>query len=392
MQFSGGSCIIAPDGSIEAVIDSGDGTAVTTIDLARVAAARSNETGGLTPRRPELYPMLVSNPFTWTPSLYFSLYGHRPLPPGRRSRIAAGQLRPAASDDVRSHIERMTADATAAGAELVVFPEMILAGPDTAELVPGPASQFLVELAARHCCHIVAGIAEQDGALCYNSAILVSSSGVIACHRKLHLGPNDRPWATAGETWTFADTEIGRIGLLIGNDALVPEAGRVLALAGCDVIACPAVLPGRFTLSHAGTSIGQNYPIPTGADPHHWHHFRCRAGENNVLFVFANQIDEASGVEGKSGVFGADTFAFPRNEAIVFEGEGLAVAELDTTNYDTEYPTTVIRRKDLLTMRLPQHYEPLVVEEMRKNITANSKKSNGTDPFPGLGDSSYAAG
>lgn len=372
VQFSGGSCIIAPDGSIEAAIDCGDGAAIAAIDLGRVAAARSDAASGLELRRPELYPMLVSNPFTWTPSLYFSLYGHRPLPPGRRSRVAAAQMRPAAPDDVRPHIARMTGDAAAAGAELVVFPELILAGPDQAETVPGPASRFLIELAARHRCHIVAGLAEQAGAFCYNSAILVGPGGVIACYRKLHLGPGDRPWATAGKTWTFADTVIGRVGLLVGNDALVPEAGRILALEGCDLIACPAALRGRFTLAHAGTSIGQNYPIPTGADPHHWHHFRCRAGENNVLFAFANQIDEARGIAGKSGVFGADTFVFPRNEAIVFEGEGLALAELDTRNFDTEYPTTVIRRKDLLTMRLPQHYEPLVVGGTRRNIVAEN--------------------
>ena len=375
VQFSGGSCVIAPDGSIEAVVDKGDGAAVATIDLARVATARNGLAGNLALRRPELYPTLVGNPFTWTPSDYFSLYGHRPLPPGRRSRVAAVQMCPKGPhDDAKSHIARMTAEATEAGADLVVFPELILAGPDAAEPVPGPSSRFLTELAARHRCHIVAGIAEQGEGVRYNSAVLVGPAGLISRHRKLHLAPDDQSWAQAGDAWTFADTAIGRIGLLVGSDALVSEAGRVLALEGCDLIACPAALAGRFTLAHEGTRIAQNYPIPTGADPHHWHHFRCRAGENNVVFAFANQVDKARGIEGKSGVFGADTFAFPRNEAIVFEGEGLAIAEIDTTNLDTKYPTSVIRRKDLVTMRLPQHYEPLVVGGTRKNSLAGLDK------------------
>ncbi len=56
---------------------------------------------------------------------------------------------------------------------------------------------------------------------------------------------------------------------------------------------------------------------------------------------------------GSAAVFGPDTFAFPRSEALLPEGEGLAVATMDTGNLDTPYPTNVLRRKDLVAMRLP---------------------------------------
>jgi predicted amidohydrolase len=78
------------------------------------------------------------------------------------------------------------------------------------------------------------------------------------------------------------DLPIGRVGLLIGHDAMFPEAVRSLSLLGCDLVACPAAISGRFTGAHGGTAIRHNYPIPTGADPYHWHAFRVRAGESNV--------------------------------------------------------------------------------------------------------------
>lgn len=59
-------------------------------------------------------------------------------------------------------------------------------------------------------------------------------------------------------------------------------------------------------------------------------------------------------------VFGPDTFAFPRQESAILEEEGFAVGSVDTTNLDTPYPTNVVRRKDLVMMRLPHHYPELV--------------------------------
>jgi predicted amidohydrolase len=115
-----------------------------------------------------------------------------------------------------------------------------------------------------------------------------------------------------------------------------------------------------FTGSHAGSVVAQNYPIPTGADPHHWHHFRVRAGENNCYLAFANWFDPNRSYLGKSGVFGPDTFVFPRQESAILDDTGVAATWIDTRNADPVYPTNVARRKDLLCMRLPHHYRPLV--------------------------------
>jgi predicted amidohydrolase len=364
VQFSGGSCVIEPDGTIAAVIDGGDGIAFAEIDIERARERRVLEEKVFEQRRPDLYKELPTTAYDWNPLDFFGLYGHRPLPPGRRSRVAVAQFAPTA--DIAANLRQIEELAVAAkhgeGAEMVVFPERSVTGLDepAAQTVPGPASDRLIAIAKRHALYIVAGMAEQDGEQRYNCAVLVGPEGLIGSYRKIHLDARDGNWATPGETWKVFDTRLGRVGLLVGHDAVFPEAGRILALRGCDLIVCPAAIGGRFSAAHAGSKVMQNYPIPTGADPDHWHHFRARAGENNVFFAFANIVDETRGYFGKSGVFGPDTFEFPRREAIVAQGVSLATAEIDTTNLESRYPTNVVRRKDMMVMRLPHHYLDLV--------------------------------
>jgi predicted amidohydrolase len=366
VQFSGGSCVIAPDGSVTAVIDSGDGFIVADVDL---DAARVRRVGGeavFAQRRPELYAELLTNTFSWNPRDFFGLYGHQPWPDGRRSRVSVAQLKP--SDDVAANLDRIAALAREAksrdGAELVVFPELAITGltdpAASAQPIPGPVTDRFRDLAEELDLTLVCGLAERSGDAVYNSACLVAPDGTVMVYRKIHLTAAERSWATAGDQWVVVDTPMGRIGLMIGHDASFPEAGRVLALRGCDIIACPAAIKARFSSPHAGTKVAQPMPIPTGDDPHHWHHFRVRAGENNLFFAFANVLDPANDYPGLSGVFGPDTFEFPRREVIADDVEGIATGTVDTTNLDTNYPTNVVRRKDLVSMRLPHGYQELI--------------------------------
>ena len=366
VQFSGGSCIIEPDGTIAAVIDTGDGIAYGTIDpvLARRREVLSEPV--FAGRRPELYMNLMTNSFTWNPLDFFKLYGHRPLPPGKLSRMAVAQFAP--GGDVEANLLRIETLAIEIAAvdkpDMIVFPELAITGLSDpgfrAQALTDPAIDRFVRLAMKLRIYLVAGCAERAPEGRYNAAIVAGPEGLIGSYRKIHLNTADKSWATSGKDWKVLDLSIGRVGLLIGYDALFPEAVRTLSLLGCDLIACPAAIAGQFTGAHAGTQVAQNFPIPTGADPHHWHLFRVRAGESNVYFGFANVFDPPRGFLGKSGVFGPDSFQFPRQESAIVESEGFASATIDTTNLDTPYPTNVVRRKDLVTMRLPQHYCDLV--------------------------------
>ena len=59
-------------------------------------------------------------------------------------------------------------------------------------------------------------------------------------------------------------------------------------------------------------------------------------------------------------MFGPDTFEFPRRETIAADIEGVTTGLVDTTNLDTNYPTNVVRRKDLVSMRMPHSYRDLI--------------------------------
>lgn len=361
VQFSGGSCIINPDGTLAAVIDAGDGVAVAEL---AAPGPRHGCAPAFSERRPELYLRLATDTFLWNPTDFFSLYGHRPLPPGRLSRVAVAQMTP--GDDIAANVARIRALATEArrreGADLVVFPARALTGLSAPQAVAADdaAIAALAALARREKLWLVVGFAERAADGLYNAAAVIGPDGVAGIARQTHLSATERTWARPADAWAVFDTPAGRLGVLVGQDALFPEAGRVLALEGCDIIAAPAAIAGRFTAAHAGTKVGQNYPIPTGADPFHWHHFRVRGGENNVWFCFANILDPQRGLEGASGVFGPDTFAFPREEAIVEDGEGVAVVPVDTTSLSPRYPTNVVRRKDLVSMRHPHEYGLLI--------------------------------
>ena len=202
--------------------------------------------------------------------------------------------------------------------DMIVFPELAITGLSDpgfrAQALTDPAIDRFVRLAMKLRIYLVAGCAERAPEGRYNAAIVAGPEGLIGSYRKIHLNTADKSWATSGKDWKVLDLSIGRVGLLIGYDALFPEAVRTLSLLGCDLIACPAAITGQFTGAHAGTQVAQNFPIPTGADPHHWHLFRVRAGESNVYFGFANVFDPPRGFLGKSGVFGPDSFQFPRQE------------------------------------------------------------------------------
>src|SRR5258708_36773427 len=133
VQFSGGSCVIAPDGTVTAVLDSGDGFVLADIDL---DAARARRVGGeavFAQRRPELYVELLTNTFSWNPRDFFGLYGHQPWPDGGQSRLSVAQFVPA--NKVSVNLERIAVFSREPkdrdGDDLGVFPDLAVAASAT---------------------------------------------------------------------------------------------------------------------------------------------------------------------------------------------------------------------------------------------------------------------
>ncbi|MFL5759422.1 MAG: nitrilase-related carbon-nitrogen hydrolase [Thermomicrobiales bacterium] len=369
VQFSGGSCVIDPDGAVQDVVDTGDGIVYGQIDLTRIQADR------LAGRRPECYGNLTLNSYLWHPSEFHDLYDLRPLPKGRTSMIAVAQMSPVVPG-VELNLDRIEATADAnPEADLIVFPELTLSGlvrdrigdEQIAETIPGKATKRLTQIAAANGTYLVVGLIERADETLYNSAVLVGPEGVVGTYRKLHLSPTDQVWSAPGDLGlpTF-DTHIGRIGLQIGHDVNFPEAARCLALDGADLIAWPSSCGEPPVRGWGSTSVPHLPHVQTGPTDCHFHLWRERSKENCTYVAFAN--DPTTGM-GWSGIFAPTVEGEPVSESLLpGPAEGVIILKMDTTNLDCRYVTNYARAKDLLGMRAPIWYDPL---QVRASTTAS---------------------
>lgn len=347
IDFPGGSCIIAPDGSIEASIDRSEGIVYAEIDTDRT---RRSEL--MRRRLPSEYTDIALNTYVWNGPQFHKLYGIAPLPKGKASRVSVAQFAPTPRDaDANiAEIARLADEAARDGGELLVLPEYAATGA-TAEsaLSADDIAPRLAEISRAHGLYMVAGFAERDGDRLFSSAALTAPDGsVMGVARRLHVA--EREWASRGDNGlSLFDTPVGRLGLLIGSDADFPECGRVLAVRGADILCCPAAASSPAPIALLGNEL-------------HWHLWRVRAGENNCTAAFANMTGTLPSGErcfGTSGVFGPDSFLFPRREIVMDAGtSGTATADVSTEPGPRF--ANPMRTKDLVRMRRTALYADLV--------------------------------
>ena len=173
-----------------------------------------------------------------------------------RIRVACHQLAPAIGELDANRAAALGAidAAAAAGAQVVVLPELVASGyvfddadeaRALAEPADGPTVTGWAGRAAAHGIAIVGGFAELggDGRL-YNSAALVDPSGVRALYRKAHLWDREQLFFTPGdELPPVVETAYGRIALMVCYDLDFPEWTRATALRGAELLCVPTNWP-----------------------------------------------------------------------------------------------------------------------------------------------------
>jgi predicted amidohydrolase len=171
-------------------------------------------------------------------------------------RVACCQIAPdvAHAADSRDRAVEAIAGAVAAGAQVVVLPELVTCGyvfesleEVRAAALPAISESFAAWAteAARGDAIVIGGFCElgSDGSL-FNSSALVDGGGLRAVYRKLHLWGEEPRWFSSGdEPAPVVDTIYGRIGLAVCYDIEFPELTRGLALAGAELVALPANWP-----------------------------------------------------------------------------------------------------------------------------------------------------
>jgi N-carbamoylputrescine amidase len=177
-------------------------------------------------------------------------------------KLAVGLVQQACPADRKKARELSAAGIRAAakrGAKLVVLPELH-AGPyfcqtedtacfELAESIPGPSTKFFGALAKELGVVLVISLFEKRApGLYHNTAVVLEKDGEIAGkYRKMHI-PDDpayyeKFYFTPGDLgFTPVKTSVGTLGVLVCWDQWYPEAARLMALAGADMLIYPTAI------------------------------------------------------------------------------------------------------------------------------------------------------
>lgn len=216
--------------------------------------------------------------------------------------------------------------AAANGAQLVVLQELHrslyfcqqedTAQFDLAETIPGPSTDYFGQLAKSLKLVIVCSLFEKRAAgLYHNTAVVIERDGSIAgTYRKMHIpddpGFYEKFYFTPGDKgFTPIPTSVGKLGVLICWDQWFPEAARLMALAGADILI---------------------YPTAIGWDPHDDHAEqqrqlnawqtiqRSHAIANGIPVISVNRIGHEADPNGGAGTqfWGNSFIAGPQGEIL----------------------------------------------------------------------------
>ena len=191
-----------------------------------------------------------------------------------------------------ANIEARVAEAAGRGAKLVLLQELHNGAYfcqhesthefDRAEPIPGPSTERLGALAKKHGVVLVSSLFERRAAgLYHNTAVVFEADGSIAGkYRKMHIpddpGFYEKFYFTPGDLgFEPINTSVGRLGVLVCWDQWYPEAARLMALAGADLLLYPTAIGwdpddaqdekdrqrGAWLLSHRGHAVANGLPV-----------------------------------------------------------------------------------------------------------------------------------
>jgi N-carbamoylputrescine amidase len=189
-------------------------------------------------------------------------------------------------------IEKRVADAAKNGAKLVLLQELHNGAYfcqhesvdefDLAEPIPGPSTERLSKLAKLHSIVLVASLFEKRAAgLYHNTAVVFESNGeMLGKYRKMHIpddpGFYEKFYFTPGDLgFDPIQTSVGKLGVLVCWDQWYPEAARLMALAGAEILLYPTAIgwdPSdaqaekdrqrmAWILSHRGHAVANGIPV-----------------------------------------------------------------------------------------------------------------------------------
>lgn len=281
-----------------------------------------------------------------------------PLP----AKVVLGLVQMAMSDDQADNMRRAVAgvrEAAAKGAKVICLPELFLSRYfcqvedhrffQLAEPIPGPSTTSLGALAKELGVVIIASLFEKraEGLYHNTTAILDADGKYLGKYRKMHIpdDPNyyEKFYFTPGDlgfrSW---DTQHAKAGVLICWDQWYPEAARLTALTGAQILFYPTAI-GWLIPEKAEYGTAQQASWETIQ--------RSHAIANGVYVVAVNRVGVEPGPNQGIEFWGGSFVAAPNGEIIAKAGtsEETIVVEVDTGRVDvarTHWPFLRDRRVD----------------------------------------------
>lgn len=179
-----------------------------------------------------------------------------------QNKIKVGFIQQHNTNDINDNMQRLKKgieQLAKQGAQLIVLQELhnslyfcqieTVDNFDLAEPIPGPSTAFFSEIAAANNVVIVTSLFEKRAAgLYHNSSVVIEKDGSIAGkYRKMHI-PDDpayyeKFYFTPGDLgFVPIQTSLGKLGILVCWDQWYPEAARLMALNGAELLIYPTAI------------------------------------------------------------------------------------------------------------------------------------------------------
>lgn len=280
----------------------------------------------------------------------------KPLP----SQVTLGLVQMQMSADPADNLARAMAkvrEAAAKGAQVVCLPELFQSRYfcqtedheffQLAEPMPGPTTEALAELAGELGVVLIASMFEKraEGLYHNTTAVLDADGRYLGKYRKMHIpdDPNyyEKFYFTPGDLGYKAwDTKFTRAGVLICWDQWYPEAARLTALSGAQILFYPTAI---------GWLVPEKAEYGT-AQQNSWETIqRSHAIANGVFVCAVNRVGVEPGPNQGIEFWGGSFVAAPNGEILAKAGTGeeILIVPIDTKRVDfsrTHWPFLRDRR------------------------------------------------
>lgn len=282
--------------------------------------------------------------------------------------VAAMQI--ASTDDYETNMataERVIRDAAAAGAQIILpgemfssrefqFMEMDAEPFKLAEDVDGPTVNHMRRLAKDLAVVIPTNIFERANNAYFNTNVIIDADGsILGQYRKSHIplglpGCYEKVYSNPGDTGFLAfETAYGKIGTAVCWDQWFPEAARIMALRGAEILF---------------------YPSAIGSDCHdHWQTvMRGHAAANITPLVCSNRVGLEKGTLGEVRFFGQAFIAGPRGEVV--QSADVSSEMFVAYTFDLEEIREMRAHWGLFRDRRPDLYGPLLTLDGHTKLPA----------------------